>query len=75
MPDGLQRFHFTLKYRSESNNKVAEAFSKKKKTLLTVIRTQMNDFQRIINLYENYEEFSQQWKLCREGNPVENFNI
>ncbi|XP_050249262.1 uncharacterized protein LOC126696595 [Quercus robur] len=52
----IQRFHFTLKYKSSVTNKVANALSKRA-SLLTTLYTEVVRFDYLKELYENDEDF------------------
>lgn len=70
----LQRFHFTLKHRSGASNKVADALSRKN-NLLTILRAQITDFERIKHMYADDTDFSLVWKQCKDGVNVEGYNL
>ena len=52
----IQRFHFTLKYKSSVINKVVDVLSRQA-SLLTTLRTKVIEFDCLKELYKNDEDF------------------
>lgn len=70
----LQKFHFSIKHRPGQNNKVVDTLSKKD-NFLTILRTQIADFDRLKSMYATKSDFSEWWEKCREGATTQGFCI
>lgn len=62
----LQRFIFTIQHKAGSLNKVVDVLSRHHQGL-TIIQTEITDFERIKELYANDPDFMEHWKLGMAG--------
>lgn len=62
----LSPFHFVLKHKSEKQNKVADALSRRH-ALLSTLQVKVIGFEVLKDLYEDDEDLGEIWKKCAEG--------
>ena len=71
----IQRFHFTLKHKSDVKNKVTDALSRRA-SFLTTLRTEVVGFDCLKKLYKNDENFGDIWGKCQQTHtPVNSMYI
>lgn len=70
----LQKFEFTIKHRSGQSNKVVDALSKRN-TVLSILRTEVIDFESMKDLYATDEDFFDIWDQCKSNTELQWFRI
>ena len=70
----LQRFTFTIKHKSDTSNKAANALSRRS-TLLAIIAAKIIAFKSLKETYVDDEDFGTIWNQCEEFGHYEDYLI
>ncbi|XP_028550608.1 uncharacterized protein LOC114579613, partial [Dendrobium catenatum] len=70
----LQRFSFTLKHKPGTENRVADALSRRA-VLLTKLQAELVGLEHVIELYADDEDFAAIWAKCLQSSHCEEYSI